>query len=387
MPTHRSRRTAVTFLPTTRADLPELIALWNDGRVMHWVGFPDGLGYDQDKAVRWLDRLNADPRRRHFIARSADIGFCGELYFAVDPDHRRAGLDIKLRPEAQGGGRAFAALSGLIGHVFEHEPEVDAVWTEPSPTNLAARTLYWSCGLRETTRPADLEQGHPFWHLTRAAWQARSPAVGAGDRGGTRTDGGVSRSTTARDRLVPAGVRVGRTDRKEGIVQRQPWIERRFTFDLPPSLLPNVIERLRGTAARIEERLAGMSAEHLTRRHDDSWSIQENVGHLIEVETLWQGRLDDYDAGVTVLRPADMENQRTFAADYNGRDLNDVLCEFRTRRAKFVARLEQLDQTGAARSAHHPRLDRPMRVIDLALFAAEHDDHHLARITELLASS
>ena len=35
--------------------------------------------------------------------------------------------------------------------------------------------------------------------------------------------------------------------------------------------------------------------------------------------------------------------------------------------------------------AWHPRLDRPMRVIDLAIFAAEHDDHHLARITELLA--
>ncbi len=36
------------------------------------------------------------------------------------------------------------------------------------------------------------------------------------------------------------------------------------------------------------------------------------------------------------------------------------------------------------RSAHHPRLNRPMRILDLMVFAAEHDDHHLARISELL---
>jgi hypothetical protein len=42
-----------------------------------------------------------------------------------------------------------------------------------------------------------------------------------------------------------------------------------------------------------------------------------------------------------------------------------------------------MDETAAARTAHHPRLDRPMRVMDLAVFVAEHDDHHLARITEL----
>jgi hypothetical protein len=39
-----------------------------------------------------------------------------------------------------------------------------------------------------------------------------------------------------------------------------------------------------------------------------------------------------------------------------------------------------------APSSLHPRLQQPMRLIDHALFVAEHDDHHLARITELLPS-
>jgi len=33
------------------------------------------------------------------------------------------------------------------------------------------------------------------------------------------------------------------------------------------------------------------------------------------------------------------------------------------------------------RSAFHPRLKKPMRIIDLAFFVAEHDDYHLAKIT------
>jgi uncharacterized damage-inducible protein DinB len=36
-----------------------------------------------------------------------------------------------------------------------------------------------------------------------------------------------------------------------------------------------------------------------------------------------------------------------------------------------------------SRSALHPRLGMPMRLVDLMLFVAEHDDHHLASITEL----
>jgi uncharacterized damage-inducible protein DinB len=161
------------------------------------------------------------------------------------------------------------------------------------------------------------------------------------------------------------------------------WIERRFAFDLPLSMFPNVLERLRGTPARIEERVHGRNATILQRRLTQTWSIQENIGHLVEVEGLWLGRLDDFAAGLTHLRPADMSNARTDAADYNSRKLGEVLARFREVRGQFVHRLETLDESQIGRSAHHPRLDRPMRIIDLMVFAAEHDDHHLARISEL----
>ncbi len=49
----------------------------------------------------------------------------------------------------------------------------------------------------------------------------------------------------------------------------------------------------------------------------------------------------------------------------------------------LVPLLEGADEAAAVRSALHPRLGTPMRLIDLALFTAEHDDHHLAAITAL----
>jgi len=168
------------------------------------------------------------------------------------------------------------------------------------------------------------------------------------------------------------------------ILEIDTWIERRFTFDMPLSMFPNVLERLRGTPARIQERVGRLVPDQLQERVGDAWSIQETIGHLIEVEALWIGRLDDFAEGLEHLRPADMSNQRTDAADYNSSDSATVLAGFREIRDEFVRRLEQLPDEAIAGSALHPRLNQPMRILDLIVFAAEHDDHHLARITELL---
>ena len=71
------------------------------------------------------------------------------------------------------------------------------------------------------------------------------------------------------------------------------WFDRHFHFDFPVALYPDVIERLRGTAARLEDRLRGVPAAVLTRRDGDTWSIQENAGHLLDFEPLDAGRLED----------------------------------------------------------------------------------------------
>ena len=167
------------------------------------------------------------------------------------------------------------------------------------------------------------------------------------------------------------------------MIEMTRWIDRKFEFNLPVGVFPWILERLRGTPARIEEVIKDLSPDILTRKRGDKWSIQENIGHLIKVEELFDGRIDDYLNDVDTLRPADMKNTRTSEADFNAQNIKDILKTFRTVRGNFISRLEQQDEAMIGKAIVHPRLNKPMRLIDNAYFAAEHDDYHLAVIRRL----
>ena len=166
-------------------------------------------------------------------------------------------------------------------------------------------------------------------------------------------------------------------------MKRTKWVEREFDFNLPVGVFPCVLERLRGTPARLEELTRGLAPELLIERRDGKWSAQEHVGHLYDLDELHEGRLEDYARGLEVLRAADMSNRKTEEAGHNNARLEDLLARFRSARGSFVRRLESLTEDEVAASAIHPRLGKQMRVIDMALFVAEHDDHHLASVREL----
>ncbi len=167
------------------------------------------------------------------------------------------------------------------------------------------------------------------------------------------------------------------------IILEFPWFERQFNFDLPAWMYPNILERLRGTPARLEELTAGLSPEIRTHRTGEEWSLQENAGHLWDMEALWAGRLDDFINGVETLRVADLSNRKTYEANHNANPLENILSSFRRERTVFLARLDSLDESTILRTALHPRLQQPMSIIDHVYFVAEHDDHHLAQITRL----
>ena len=162
------------------------------------------------------------------------------------------------------------------------------------------------------------------------------------------------------------------------------WFDRRFELGLPPEAIPEIIERLRGTPGRLEERLREVPPRVLVERYQGKWSIQENAGHLLDVEPLWEGRLDDLLVGAPELRAWDLQNRKTDEANHNSRQYEEILTEFRKVRKQIVLRLEELDDSRLTATALHPRLHQPMTVVDLFFFVAEHDDHHLARITRIL---
>ena len=155
-------------------------------------------------------------------------------------------------------------------------------------------------------------------------------------------------------------------------------------FSFPGEVWPNVCARLRGTPARLEEALRGRSHEILVRKAEGKWSAQEHAGHLLDLEALWLARVADYVAGSEQLTVADLRNRKTDEADYNARRLEQILTEFRAARGRLVKSAEEVDATLFGRALIHPRLKTPMRLVDHLYFVAEHDDHHLARIWELV---
>ena len=161
------------------------------------------------------------------------------------------------------------------------------------------------------------------------------------------------------------------------------WFDRQFDFKAEQNIFPSLIERLSGTPARLEEKIATIAPDLLPLKPDNTWSIKENIGHLTDLEPLWQGRLEDIINGEIELRPTDLMNRKTDLANHNDTPLATLLQEFRAIRAQTVAQLKTLDEATISKTALHPRLKTPMRIIDLFIFVAEHDDHHLARITEL----
>jgi uncharacterized damage-inducible protein DinB len=163
-----------------------------------------------------------------------------------------------------------------------------------------------------------------------------------------------------------------------------PWLEYRWSFEFPIGMFRAVVERLRGAPGRLEEAVRDASPKRLTHRPGEVWSAQEHAGHLLSVEGLWLRRIEEYVRRDATLTAADMENRATKGSNYNERPLEEVLAEFGKARGETVQILDGLDLDAAARTAHHPRLDRPMRLVDLCFFAAEHDDHHLAAIHDLL---
>lgn len=165
------------------------------------------------------------------------------------------------------------------------------------------------------------------------------------------------------------------------------WFERKFEFTFPSEQFPNLCIRLRGTPGRLEEILTNKAIGRLQSKPEGKWSAQEHAGHLADMEPLWDARVHDFLADGQTLTVADLSNRKTHEANHNGRALSEILTEFRGARMTLCDRLNLLPAESYTRALIHPRLQQPMRLVDHLYFVAEHDDHHLAQIWELVAAS
>lgn len=167
-------------------------------------------------------------------------------------------------------------------------------------------------------------------------------------------------------------------------MQQVKWFERSFNFSGDDNIFPAVRSRLAGTPIRIDHFLQPLEGAILELKPAGSWSVKEHIGHLGDIESLWQGRLVDILSGTDYLRDADLENTKTHQANHNATPLEELVERFREERRKTMVSLKLLHQADIYKAAKHPRLETPMRVMDLFQFVADHDDHHLVRVEEIV---
>ena len=158
------------------------------------------------------------------------------------------------------------------------------------------------------------------------------------------------------------------------------WFERKFQFGLPGGMLPFYLERLEGTIARLQVKVEGMPEEILSHKLDEKWSVKQNIGHLAEVDQISGIRIGEIIKGLPVLSPAVFEPKN----DYNAKPVRIVLELFKENRVANISRFANLSETEITMTSTHPRLKLTMTPVDLAWFDAEHDDHHLVRINEII---
>lgn len=156
---------------TTAQDLAAIRALWADGEVMRFVGFPQGLHKTPAEMQAWLERISGRrPRANHYSIYD-DGAYCGETFYAIDAQGR-AMMDIKLLPAARGRGIAARALRFAIARAFENGAV--SAWVDPDPGNEKALALYRRVGMEQKSTPPDLfNPDYPqvlFFEITRDAF-------------------------------------------------------------------------------------------------------------------------------------------------------------------------------------------------------------------------
>jgi uncharacterized damage-inducible protein DinB len=164
---------------------------------------------------------------------------------------------------------------------------------------------------------------------------------------------------------------------------RMKWFERSFTFGLPAGMLPFCLERLEGTLPRIEQKVRGVSSQVLSHQPGGKWSVKQTLGHLAEVDEIALMRIEEMINGVAVMSPAVFEPKQ----NYNAMEIDQVIALFAGARRKNLDRYRLLTEQELIRSSLHPRLKVKMTPVDLAWFDAEHDDHHLVGISDLISKN
>jgi uncharacterized damage-inducible protein DinB len=162
------------------------------------------------------------------------------------------------------------------------------------------------------------------------------------------------------------------------------WFERTFDFSFDVEQYPTIYQHLQQTPDTLATTIHNRPEEILTHQPDGKWAVKEHTGHLALLEPLWRTRIQDILEKKPTLTPTDLDNKKTSEAGFNNYPVAELLQKFTAERKETLALLDSINIKDQQGTSLHPRMQLPMRIIDIMYFTAEHDEHHLVVIREII---
>ncbi len=174
-----------------------------------------------------------------------------------------------------------------------------------------------------------------------------------------------------------------------------PWSQRKFVHSRTLADVTVLIARVNGTSARLEDSIRGIEERVVKSRTPSRatadnlrpplrWSPLDHAGHLLDVDELHSQRIKEFLNDCESLTAADPGNSKTEDEHYNRQAVDPILQRFRVGRSTMTNVLFGLPEAAFDKRSVHPRTGESIRLLDYVELIAEHDDHHLATIRELI---
>jgi hypothetical protein len=145
------------------------------------------------------------------------------------------------------------------------------------------------------------------------------------------------------------------------------------------------IEQLRAFPAQLQAVVASLNDMQLRFKPANEWSVIENIGHLIDIDELYVGRVDRILAEERPAFPRFEPDPIVAAKGYQQMNGHDVLQQFITTRQATIDGLSTIEPDELDRAGMHAVYGE-MTLRRLVEQLANHDQKHLVQIHETLAA-
>lgn len=165
-------------------DIPFVVSLWSDARVMRLVGFPDGIPTAADDVPRRLERGRGSDAL--LIARLRTRERIGQCVLGAPDADGVSEPDIKLHPSFWGRGYGRELWAALVDEAFLRTT-CTVVRGTPNVANIASIRMQESAGMKRVGEgvagfPASMQDfttpvPHYVYEISRAEWMQRASAA------------------------------------------------------------------------------------------------------------------------------------------------------------------------------------------------------------------